>query len=56
MAYITGLRRNKTEYTPEFIKAIDEETCIGCARCYKVCATGCWPLKRWMRTILPRCT
>lgn len=37
MAYITGLRRNKTEYTPQFIVAIDEETCIGCGRCFKVC-------------------
>lgn len=38
MAFITGLRRNKTEYTPEFIVSIDDETCIGCARCFKVCA------------------
>jgi len=37
MAYITGLRRDKSEYTPQFIKSIDEETCIGCGRCYKVC-------------------
>ena len=37
MAYITGLRRNKTEWTPQFIVSIDEETCIGCGRCYKVC-------------------
>jgi hypothetical protein len=28
MAYITGLRRDKTEYTPQFIVGIDEETCI----------------------------
>ena len=32
MAYITGLRRDKTEYTPQFVKSIDEETCIGCGR------------------------
>ncbi|MRR38891.1 ferredoxin, partial [bacterium] len=32
MAYITGMRRNKSEYTPEFVVSVDEETCIGCAR------------------------
>src|SRR6185369_1090265 len=37
MAYITGLRGDRTEYTPQFIKSIDDETCIGCGRCYKVC-------------------
>jgi Nif-specific ferredoxin III len=38
MAYITGLTRNKTEWTPEFVMTLDEEVCIGCGRCYKVCA------------------
>ncbi len=38
MGYITGVRRNGTEYTPKFIAAIVEETCIGCGRCFKVCA------------------
>jgi Nif-specific ferredoxin III len=37
MAYITGLTRDKREWTPQFIVGIDEETCIGCGRCYKVC-------------------
>ena len=26
MAYITGLTRDKQEWTPQFIKSIDEET------------------------------
>ncbi|HBG07109.1 MAG: ferredoxin III, nif-specific [Geobacteraceae bacterium GWC2_58_44] len=38
MAYITGLTKGKKEWTPQFIISIDEETCIGCGRCYKVCA------------------
>jgi Nif-specific ferredoxin III len=38
MAYITGLTRDKHEWTPQFITSIDEELCIGCGRCYKVCA------------------
>jgi Nif-specific ferredoxin III len=38
MGYITGLRRDKSEYTPQFITAIDDENCIGCGRCFKVCA------------------
>lgn len=38
MAYITGLTRDKKVWTPEFVKSIDDELCIGCGRCYKVCA------------------
>lgn len=38
MAYITGLTKDRKEWTPQFIKAIDDELCIGCGRCYKVCA------------------
>ena len=38
MAYITGLTRDKHEWTPQFVKTIDDELCIGCGRCYKVCA------------------
>jgi len=38
MAYITGLTRDKHEWTPQFVKSIDVDLCIGCGRCYKVCA------------------
>ncbi len=38
MAYITGLTKDKQEWTPQFIVAIDDESCIGCGRCFKVCS------------------
>lgn len=38
MAYITGLTRNKKQWTPNFISAIDKNSCIGCGRCHKGCA------------------
>ena len=38
MAYVTGLTKDKQEWTPQFIVSIDEETCIGCGRCFKVCS------------------
>jgi Nif-specific ferredoxin III len=40
MAYITGTTRGKKKYTPRFVKAVDDEKCIGCGRCMKICARG----------------
>jgi Nif-specific ferredoxin III len=40
MAYITGFTRAKKEYTPRFVKAVNDELCIGCGRCMKICARG----------------
>ena len=40
MAYITGLTRNKQEWTPKFVKSVDDGKCIGCGRCMKICAHG----------------
>lgn len=45
MAYITGLTKDKKEWTPQFIVSIDPETCIGCGRCYKVCGFDVLDLK-----------
>ena len=38
MGVITGLTRDKKEWIPQFVKSIDRDICIGCGRCYKVCA------------------
>lgn len=40
MAHLTGLTRGKREWTPKFVKSIDDERCIGCGRCIKICAHG----------------
>ncbi|HKI60014.1 MAG TPA: ferredoxin III, nif-specific [Mariprofundaceae bacterium] len=34
---ITGMTRGGEEWTPEFVTDINQSTCIGCGRCYKVC-------------------
>lgn len=36
-AKITGLTRGGAEWIPEFVTALDAQSCIGCGRCYKVC-------------------
>ncbi len=36
-AMITGVTRGGSEWTPAFINTLDQSTCIGCGRCYKVC-------------------
>lgn len=35
---ITGITRGGSLWTPAFLIALDETNCIGCGRCYKVCA------------------
>ena len=37
MAPYSALTRGGTPYTPTFVVALDQKTCIGCGRCYKVC-------------------
>ena len=33
--------RDGTPWEPAYLTAIDGERCIGCGRCYKVCAREC---------------
>jgi Nif-specific ferredoxin III len=37
MEPITGLTRGGAAWTPAFLVKLDQQTCIGCGRCYKVC-------------------
>ncbi len=34
---ITGITRGGTVWTPQFVTKLNEEKCIGCGRCFKVC-------------------
>ncbi|MDD3610065.1 MAG: ferredoxin III, nif-specific [Halothiobacillaceae bacterium] len=44
MEPITGLTRGGAVYTPTFVTALNEKTCIGCGRCYKVCPRNVFEL------------
>ena len=37
MSFVTGLTFGQTDWTPQFLKDIARETCLGCGRCFKVC-------------------
>ena len=36
-AVIVGHTRGGTEWVPEFVVDLNQQNCIGCGRCYKVC-------------------
>jgi Nif-specific ferredoxin III len=38
MSKIVGYTRGGDFWEPNFIQAIDQDSCIGCGRCYKVCS------------------
>lgn len=37
MEPITGLTRGGANWTPTFLVKLDQQICIGCGRCFKVC-------------------
>lgn len=37
MANITGLTRGGEPWTPAFVTDLNQDKCIGCGRCFKVC-------------------
>ena len=37
MPQVTGLTRGGSEWIPQFVTDLNQEKCIGCGRCYKVC-------------------
>jgi Nif-specific ferredoxin III len=40
MTYWTGRTRGGADWTPKFVVSVDDEKCIGCGRCMKICAHG----------------
>ena len=38
MAYVVGYTRGRKAWTPRYVTSADEEKCIGCGRCMKICA------------------
>jgi Nif-specific ferredoxin III len=37
MSNITGMTRGGATWEPQFVIDLNQTTCIGCGRCYKVC-------------------
>ena len=42
---MTGATRDGRAWQPEFLVAINEQKCIGCGRCFKVCGRNVMKLK-----------
>ena len=40
MSQVQFATRDGSPWTPQYLTGIDQETCIGCGRCYKVCVQG----------------
>ena len=38
MAHVTGVTKSGAIWAPEFVEDLDQASCIGCGRCYNVCA------------------
>lgn len=44
MSNITGITRGGSEWIPAFVTELNQATCIGCGRCYKVCPRSVFEL------------
>lgn len=42
---MTQSTRDGREWQPQYLLGIDPKTCIGCGRCFKVCARGVMTLR-----------
>lgn len=45
MAQLTGLTLGGETWVPQFVQGIDQEKCIGCGRCFKICGRNVLMLK-----------
>ena len=37
---LQGITKGGQAWTPKFVQTLDQKSCIGCGRCYKVCSRG----------------
>jgi Nif-specific ferredoxin III len=44
MNAMTGLTRGGRSWVPSFVTHLNQKTCIGCGRCYKVCSRDVFEL------------
>lgn len=44
MSNVVGYTRGGAEWEPQFIEAINQNSCIGCGRCFKVCSRNVFDL------------
>jgi Nif-specific ferredoxin III len=44
MSMVTGVTRGGKEWMPAFVTKINQNNCIGCGRCYKVCPRNVFEL------------
>lgn len=44
MTNIVGYTKAGNQWEPQFIEALDSDSCIGCGRCYKVCSRDVFDL------------
>jgi Nif-specific ferredoxin III len=45
MAQLTGVTFGGKAWTPKFVEEINQDKCIGCGRCFKVCGRNVLSLK-----------
>ncbi|MEB3180158.1 MAG: ferredoxin III, nif-specific [Nostocaceae cyanobacterium] len=45
MTQLTGLTFGGKTWTPQFVAEINQDKCIGCGRCFKVCGRNVLSLK-----------
>jgi len=45
MSQLTALTFGGKTWTPQFVQSINQSTCLGCGRCYKVCGRDVLELK-----------
>ncbi|QSX34168.1 ferredoxin III, nif-specific [Shewanella avicenniae] len=44
MSNVVGYTRGGAEWEPQYIEAINQDSCIGCGRCFKVCSRNVFDL------------